>query len=157
ILDYFRGRLLEAPEYGGDPALAEPPGGIDEPTPRRGEAALTAVTKPPGAESDVPNDEEFDADSYRRMDLCAWQTGRAILAARPTFERLLEDPDRQVAAAAAVLLLLWPETRSAGKRALSRIIEGEPDPVEQVRWILELGVYASADDAAVFANWVAPL
>src|SRR5438105_879458 len=33
LLNYFRERWLDAPQYGGDPALAEPPGGVDEPTP----------------------------------------------------------------------------------------------------------------------------
>jgi hypothetical protein len=30
-------------------------------------------------------EEEIDISSYRPMDLCAWQAGRAIQAGRPTF------------------------------------------------------------------------
>ena len=52
------------------------------------------------------DDGEFDINSYRRMDLCAWQAGRAIKAVRSTFERLLSDSDREVAAAAAAVLRL---------------------------------------------------
>src|SRR3954468_16308803 len=40
ILDYFRTRWRDAPAYGGDPALAEPPGGVDEPTPTLTDAEL---------------------------------------------------------------------------------------------------------------------
>lgn len=149
LLDYCRERWLNAPEYGGDPILPEPPGGVDEPTPLRDGSEIAD-------QSPDESEEEFDVDSYRRMDLCAWQTGRAILAGRPVFEDLLADPDRQVAAAAGTLLLIWPETRAVGKRALIRAIEDEPDPVEKGRWILEFGVYGTAEDAANFERWVAP-
>src|SRR5262245_27846651 len=33
ILYYFRDRWLDAPAYGGDPLVTDPPGGIDIPTP----------------------------------------------------------------------------------------------------------------------------
>lgn len=156
ILDYFRQRWLDAPIYGGDPMLAEPPGGVDVPTPLRSDADLTADAPALADTSAEAANEEFDISSYRPMDLCAWQTGRAILAGRPTFERLLNDPDREVAAAASILLLLWPETRRAGKRGLIRVIEHETDPVAQARWILEFAVYGERDDAATYAEWAAP-
>jgi hypothetical protein len=89
------------------------------------------------------------------MDLCAWQTGRAIQAGQTTFERLLIDPDPLVAAAAAMLLLIWPETRDAGKQTLIRLIENESNPVEQGRMILEFGVYAVFEDVSLFQKWVA--
>jgi hypothetical protein len=158
LLNYFRTRWEDAPHYGGDPVLTEPPGGVDEPTPLLS-AAGVAVRQASDASDDEDQeeaDEEFDADAYRRMDLCAWQTGRAILAGRPTFQRLLKDPDRETAAAAAALLLRWPESRGAAKQALVRTIEDEPDAVAQGRRVLDFGVYAAADDAAVFARWVMP-
>jgi hypothetical protein len=151
ILDYFRVRWLDAPLYGGDPILTEPPGGIDEPTPM-----LTGDAPPPSDEAGEESEEEFDIASYRRMDLCAWQTGRAIQAGQPTYERLLEDPNREVAAAAAELLLPWPETRAAAKRVLVRMIESEPDSTRQAQRILEFGVYGSQEDVPTFAEWVAP-
>jgi HEAT repeat protein len=155
ILNYFRSRWLDAPGYGGDPVLAEPPGGTDVPTPLlTGAGSATIPTQADDDQEDSEGEGEFDVGSYRRMDLCAWQTGRDIQAGRPTFEKLLDDPDRQVAAAA--LLLLWPETRAAGKRTLIRTAEEESDPVEQGRHILELGVYGSAEDVATLAGWVAP-
>ena len=156
ILYYFRHRWLDAPQYGGDPMLAEPPGGIDEPTPMRSDAELAVARQAPLAPLHDHYDEEFDIGSYRRMDLCAWQTGRAIQAGRATFERLLDDPDLAVAAAAAELLLLWPETGSAAKRTLIRTIDGEPDPVQQAQRILELGVYGTSEDLAALVEWTAP-
>src|SRR5579883_1667775 len=59
ILDYFRGRWLEAPEYGGDPYVPEPPGGFDEPTPVLTDAEFAAVSQTP---SDDPGDEDPDDD-----------------------------------------------------------------------------------------------
>lgn len=153
MLDYFRGRWLDAPDYGGDPVLDEPPGGLDEPTPMRDDGGLASAADEP----DDRDDEEIDIDSYRSMDLCAWQAGRAIRAGRATFEALLADPDRKVAAAAAELLLLWPETREAGKRTLIRTIDGEPEAVEQARRILEFGVYGDPEDVAAFEEWIAPV
>ena len=155
ILDYFRTRWLDAPDYGGDPALAEPPGGVDEPTPTLTDAELAEAARRPPVEPD-DDDGEFDVDSHRAMELCAWQAGRAIAAGRPVFEGLLEDGDREVAAAAAALLLPWPETRAAGKRALTRTIEDEPDPLRQGRRILQFGVYGADEDASTFERWVAP-
>jgi HEAT repeat protein len=153
ILDSFRQRWLDAPEYGGDPLVEEPPGGTDEPTPMLTEVeAKDLSVDEPGDEAE---DEEIDIESYRRMDLCAWQTGRAILAGRSTYERLLNDPDREVAAAAAALLQLWPETRRIAKRTLIQAIKEEPEPVEQGRRILEFGVYADDGDVATLESWVA--
>ncbi len=156
ILTALRQRWLDAPEYGGDPLVPEPPGGVDEPTPMLGEGELPAPRQAADDSDDGEDAEEFDLDSYRRMDLCAWQTGRAIQAGRPTFERLLEDPDREVAAASASLLLMWPATRAAAKRALVRMVEEEPDPIAQARSILELGVYGSGEDVGRLARWIAP-
>jgi len=158
ILYCFRELRQDAPAYGGDPLVADPPGGTDIPTPMLSHGDLTAAPKPTGGEDAVEQDGdlEFDTDGYRRMDLCAWQTGRAIQAGRPTFERLLGDPDREVAAAAAALLLPWQETRSLAKRALVRTIADEPNPVAQARRILELGVYAAREDVPLLAEWVAP-
>jgi hypothetical protein len=153
ILDSFRQRWLDAPNYGGDPLVEEPLGGIDEPTPCVTDC--DAAEPPPDAPTDEAQDEEIDTASYRRMDLCAWQTGRAIQAGRPTFQRLLSDPDREVAAAAAELLLMWPEARPLAKRALVRTIEEEPDAAEQGRRILELGVYSAPDDLSALERWVA--
>jgi HEAT repeat protein len=156
ILNYFRKRWLDAPQYGGDPVLAEPPGGVDEPTPLLTDAQIAATQQARDEGDEKEDDEEFDIDRYRRMDLCAWQTGRAIQAGRPTFERLLEDPDWEVAAAAAELLLLWPESRGRGKRTLIRTIADEPHAVEQARRILEFGIYANAEDVTALAQWVLP-
>src|SRR5438445_5040105 len=156
ILNYFRERWLDAPQYGGDPVLTQPPGGVDEPTPLLTDAQIAATHQQAFEECDEKEDEEFDIDSYRRMDLCAWQTGRAIQAGRPTFERLLEDRDREVAASAAQLLLLWPQTRGRGKRTLIRTIADEPQALEQARRVLEFGVYADAEDVAALAEWVLP-
>jgi HEAT repeat protein len=161
ILSYFRDRWLSAPLYGGDPVMATPPGGIDEPTPVLTDAEFAAVSgKSLGdadeEKGDEEGDEEFDPDSYRSMDLCAWQTGRAIRAGRPVFEWLLEDAEREVAAAAATLLLLWQETRGRAKQALIRIIEDEGDPVEQARRILEFGVYGETNDLPKVLEWTAP-
>jgi HEAT repeat protein len=163
ILNALRDRWLDAPKYGGDPLVSEPPGGIDEPTPMLTDAEFAAL--PPRAfQTDVredpvaaaEEDPDFDVNTRRRMDLCAWQTARAIQAGQPTFERLLKDPDRQVATAAAFLLLLWPGTRASAKRALVRMIVEENDPARQAGCILEFGVYATADDLPTFAEWVVP-
>lgn len=161
ILYSLRDRWLDAPVYGGDPLVPEPPGGTDIPTPMLAEEELVAVSERAFHESTEENhdeelEEEFDLSSYRRMDLCAWQTGRAIQSGRPTFVRLLEDRDREVAAAAAALLLLWPETRALGKQALIRTIAEEVDPVEQGGRILEFGVYAANEDVDTLAEWIAP-
>src|SRR5215467_6891115 len=40
ILDFCRGRWLDAPDYGGDALVAEPPGGVDHPTPLLDEEAF---------------------------------------------------------------------------------------------------------------------
>src|SRR5262249_57152540 len=87
-------------------------------------------------------------------DLCAWQTARAVEAGRPTCEGLLDDPDRAVAAAAAMLLLMWPQTRALAKRTLIRTIADEPDPAAQARHILEFGVYATTDDEDTLERWL---
>jgi HEAT repeats len=157
LLRYFRDRWLEAPEYGGDPLVPEPPGGTDIPTPMLHDVDEVVTAEPDSGEGEGEGDgEEFDVDSYRRMDVCAWQTARAIQSSGPTFVRLLEDPVREVVAAAAALLLLWPETRTLGKRALARAVADEPNPVEKGASILEFGVYATSEDAATLAEWVAP-
>src|SRR5262249_14454134 len=46
ILYYFRDRWLEAPEYGGDPGVNEPPGGTDIPTPMVTPDQLAPGSKP---------------------------------------------------------------------------------------------------------------
>jgi HEAT repeat protein len=156
ILYYLRDRWLDAPHYGGDPVVTEPPGGIDIPTPLLTDQA-PAVSERASCEGSAPGDpDEFDPSTARRMDLCAWQTGRAIQAGCPKFERLLDDPNQEVAAAAGAILLLWRETRIQAKEALVRAIADEANPVEQARRILELAVYAANEDAAVLAEWVAP-
>lgn len=160
ILHYFRSRWLEAPEYGGDPVLSEPPGGIDLPIPMRTDLDCSELTLEP-VESiekalDETTDEEFDIKSYRPMDLCAWQTGRAIQSGQSAFEALLSDSDLRVAAAAAALLMLWPDDRDDAKQTLIRCIEREFDPIERARCILEFGVYGVANEGTVFSAWVAP-
>jgi HEAT repeat protein len=159
ILQYFRDRWLEAPVYGGDPILPEPPGGIDEPTPLLTEAEFQAVfDRFSRGEFEVGEEDEEEEDvceAYRSMDLCAWQTGRAIQAARPIFEDLLNDPDPEVASAAASLLLLWPETRPAAKRVLREVIRDERDPVRQAERVLDYGVYGTAEDTPEFEEWTA--
>ena len=92
ILNYFRERSLDAPTYGGDPVLAEPPGGVDEPTPMLTDAELAAIAYQPPDEPGDEIDEDYEGEPYRRMDLCAWQTGRAILAGRPTFRTAAARP-----------------------------------------------------------------
>ena len=156
ILRCLRDRWLGAPNYGGDPIIPEPPGGVDIPTPMLTDAEFAASSSPVVAETEEESVEDFDIDSYRRMDLCAWQTGRAIYAGRPTFEKLLSDADRTVAAAAAALLLLWPETRAAGKRALICTVSDEPMPTEQASRILEFGVYGATADEKTFTEWTLP-
>ncbi|MBO0758439.1 MAG: hypothetical protein J2P54_21520, partial [Bradyrhizobiaceae bacterium] len=153
ILYYLRDRWLDAPEYGGDPVVTEPPGGVDIPTPMRSAEALASGPGIFGTSAEG-RDDDFDVDSYRRMDLCAWQTARAIQVGRSTFVRLAEDADRDVAAAAAVLLLQWPETRDIGKRTLVRAVADETDCVEQARRILEFGVYAASEDVGTLARWI---
>jgi HEAT repeat protein len=157
ILTCFRDRWLDAPEYGGDPLIDEPPGGTNIPTPMLTDEELAAarVASASLSPSDADDEEEFDLDNYRRMDLCAWQTGRAIQAGRPVFFRLLDDPDRRVAAAAASLLLIWVDTRAEAKRALTRIINEETDPTEQARHLLAFGIYAERDDVDALAEWAA--
>jgi hypothetical protein len=159
ILRYCRERWRDAPDYGGDPLVLEPPGGVDLPTPFLTDEAFAQSQRAAGAnprddQEDDQEEEEFDIEAYRRMDLCAWQTGRAIAAGRPTFERLLDEPDRAVAAAAAVLLLIWPQTRALAKQALVRTINNEPDPVARAGRILELGVYAASDDIEALTRWL---
>jgi HEAT repeat protein len=158
ILDYFRGRWLNAPEYGGDPLVTEPPGGTDVPIPMFTDEELVAWQKqpPPGEGAEQESDEEFDIGAYRRMDLCAWQTGRAIQAGRPMFERLLDDPDLEVAAGAATILLMWRDTRDRAKQALVRTVAKEVNPIEQARRVLEFGVYAAAEDIGTLSEWIAP-
>jgi hypothetical protein len=153
ILDYLYQRWLEAPDYGGDPLVPEPPGGIDEPTPMR-EDASEYETQLEDSDFEFEDSDDFDTSSYRSMDLCAWQTARAIQAGRPTFERLLEDPDRSIVAAAARMLLLWPETRKRAKISLIRDIESEADNVEQGKRILEFGVFADEDDLPTLEWWL---
>src|SRR5215475_12943234 len=140
ILDYCRDRWLEAPQYGGDALVPEPPGGVDHPTPFLDDQAFAARQASAASARDNKDKEEreqegeeFDIDAYRRMDLCAWQTGRAIQAGQGVFERLVDDPDREVAAAAAMLLLIWPQTRAAAKRALIRTIADEPESSAQTQ------------------------
>lgn len=151
ILNYLCGRFKNGPEYGGDPHLLEPPGGYDEPTP---------LVWTPVPVTELREDDESESDEEhgpsRSMELCAWQVGRRILEAMPTFLHLLDDPDSEVATAAAILVMQQSETRTIGKRTLSRMVELERDPVRQAKWILEFGVFASRDDDAILANWLAP-
>jgi hypothetical protein len=151
ILYYFRDRWLDAPEYGGDPVVTEPPGGVDIPTPMRSAGPFASVLRLFG-KSAKGRDKDFDVASHRRMDLCAWQTARAIQLGQSTFVRLADDADREVAAAAAALLLQWPETRDVGKRALVRLVADETDSIEQARRILEFGVYSATGDVATLAR-----
>lgn len=154
ILNYLRQRWLEAPQYGGDAALEYPPGGVDEPTPMRDEAAVAMAGEAPSDDVVQPNDEE--APSYRRMELCAWQVARAIQGARRTFEELCDDRNLEVAAASAETLLLWRETRRAGTKTLVRAIESETDSIQQAQRILELGVYGTPELAATLEEWTSP-
>jgi hypothetical protein len=167
ILDYCRDRWVDAPRYGGDALVPDPPGGVDHPTPflddqafatqqSSGASARDHQGKEKSQQEDQEEGEEFDVEAYRRTDLCAWQTGRAIKAGQAVFERLLDDPDRAVAAAAAMLLLIWPQTRGAAKRALIRTIADEPDPSAQTQRILEFGVYAANGDDDTLLRWLAP-
>src|SRR5262249_11128278 len=137
----------------------EPPGGVDHPTPILDEEAF-AARRAAGAtareDQSKQDDEEVNIDNYRPTDLCAWQTGRAIQAGQLVFQRLLDDPDREVAAAAAMLLLMWPQTRAAAKRALIRTIAEEPDASAQRERILEFGVYAADGDRDTLLRWLAP-
>lgn len=95
---------------------------MEIPTPLLTDEAFAALSKEmaetdEGTEDDEEGngeDEDWDCDKCRRMDLCACQTGRAIQAARPVFERLMQDLDPEVAAAAGLSLLLWP-TLAAGR------------------------------------------
>ncbi len=137
-----------APIHNADPMLDDPPGGLDEPTPWLADQEISGEA--------VDETDEFDLSRYRRMDLCAWQVGRAIRAGRPVYERLMDDPDRAVATDAAELLCLWPETSDKGKEFLLRMIEHETDPVEQSRRILRLGSQGEADDAEIYAQWIDP-
>ena len=150
MMTFFRRRLEDAPDYGGDPDLPDPPGGYDEPTPFvSGPAVFDESVGPDESEAD----EAFGPS--RPMELCAWQVGRLILAATPTFERLLDDPDAGVAAAAAILLLRRAEARPAGKRALARLVQVEHDPVVRASHILEYGVFADTGDESTLSAWVA--
>jgi hypothetical protein len=157
ILDYLRRRWLEAPDYGGDPYVPEPPGGVDVPTPVLTDAEFAAVSQETSGEAvdKHAEDDTWDPETMRRMDLCAWQFARAVQAGRPVYEWLLEDSDRKVSAEAAMILLLWPQTRAAGKQTLIRTIEDEADTIEQAGRILEFGVYAAAEDVPQLLEWAA--
>jgi hypothetical protein len=162
ILDYLRRRWLEAPDYGGDPYVPDPPGGVGVPTPVLTDVEFATVSQAPSGEA-VDKDAEkggeddtWDPESMRPMDLCAWQFARAVQAGRPVYAWLLEDSDRKVSAEAAMILLLWHETRAAGKRTMIRTIEDEADPIEQAGRILEFGVYAAAEDVPQLVEWAAP-
>src|SRR4029450_5328661 len=66
ILDYFRDRWREAPFYGGDPLVAEPPGGVDIPIPLLTDEEFAEAF---GGASDDEDDEdgeasEVDLDAY---------------------------------------------------------------------------------------------
>src|SRR5262249_52342068 len=90
VLRYFRDRWREAPDYGGDALVTEPPGGVDLPIPLLTDEAFAqaerAASASPSDREEVDDDQDeeaFDIENYRRTDLCAWQTGRAIAAGRP--------------------------------------------------------------------------
>jgi hypothetical protein len=153
VLEYLCKRWLEAPLYGGDPLVTGPPGGTDIPTPLLADGAPPVPSGHGGAQQ--AGQQEFDIGSHRRMDLCAWQTGRAIRARSPALERLLDDPDGEVRAAAAVLLQ-WRDTRSSARQALVQTASAEPHPQQQARRILELGVYATVQDRPLLSAWAAP-
>jgi hypothetical protein len=147
ILDRLRQRWLDAPEYGGDPLVPDPPGGIDEPTPMRTDLGAKDEDIEEPDDEGPDGQEDFDISAYRRMDLCAWQTGRAIQAGQQTYIAILEDPERAVATSSAKLLLLWPETRQLAKQRLIQAFDDESDPVQQGDWILEFGAYAGEGPA----------
>jgi hypothetical protein len=155
ILYYLRKLWLRAQEHGGDSLVAEPPGGTDIPTPMVGDEQLAVAPEQTiSATAEQDGEDEPDLDSYRRLDLCAWQIGRAIQAGQPTFERLLDDSDLEVAADAAAILLLWPATRRPAKQTLIRAVAREPNPLQQARRILEFGVYAAAEDVNTLGQWI---
>lgn len=95
FLSYLYDRYLDAANYGGDPLLDDPPGGDDIPTP------MIIDGSAQGAAEDL---EEPDSENARRMDLCAWQTGRAIRAGLPVYESLLNHSNKEIAGNAADLL-----------------------------------------------------
>jgi hypothetical protein len=168
ILNALRDLWLQAPSHGGDPLVQETPKGIYEPTPMLSDAEFGAIasranrpdertdsfTSAEDAISETESARDFDVKLARRMGLFAWQTARAVQTGQATFERLLIDPDRQVAAAAAALLMLWPHTRAIAKQALVRMIGEERDSIRQAGYVLEFGVCAVPDDVPKFAEWV---
>jgi hypothetical protein len=133
ILAALADRLDDAPDYGGDPGLPEPPGGTD---------VLTPSLPPGGAPT---TGRVFEVSAYRRMDLCAWQTARAILAGTPTLLTLLDDADVGVSGAAASLLLRHRSTRPQAKAALHRRLADGAD-ASAAALLLRLGRYADPSD-----------
>jgi hypothetical protein len=141
----------------GFPTAPDPPGGVDVPTPLLGDAEFTA-TKARGIQDPPDGHKEPDEDAFgssRPMELCAWQTGRAVRAGQQTYVRLLDDPDPNVVRATASLLGVWAETREAARRALARAVEQVTEPEDQVRFILEFGKYSSDDIVPHLSRWLA--
>lgn len=146
FLAYLVDRYLDAANYGGDPLLDDPPGGEDVPTPM--------LTDAP-AQDAAEDLEEPDWENIRRMDLCAWQTGRAIRAGLPVYESLLNHSNKEIAGNAANLMLLWHESREAAQVALRAAIDAEKDPGTKAELLLKYGVYGSTRDLAAFRYWTA--
>ena len=160
-----RARILDALEHlwngtserEGYPMSPEPPGGVDIPTPLLSDEEFAAaqargIQEPPD-EHVEPDQDAFR--SSRRMELCAWQTGRAVWAGQNIYLHLLEDADPEVVRAAASLLGVWAETRETARQALSRAVEDNSDPKDQVRLILEFGKYGSDDAFPQLTRWLA--
>lgn len=146
FLSYLYDRYLDAANYGGDPLLDDPPGGEDVPTP------MIIDGSAQGAAEDL---EESDLETSRRMDLCAWQTGRAIRAGLPVYESLLNHSNKEIAGNAANLMLLWHESREAAQVALRAAIDAEKDAGAKAELLLKYGVYGSTRDAEAYRYWTA--
>jgi len=141
----------------GYPMSPEPPGGVDIPTPLLSDVEF-AATKAQGIQEPPAKHVEPVEDAFlssRPMELCAWQTGRAVWAGQETYLRLLDDADPEVVRAAASLLGVWPETRKTARAAMSRGVENNMGPADQVRLILEFGKYSSDDIFPQLTRWLA--
>ncbi|VTR96646.1 hypothetical protein [Tuwongella immobilis] len=102
-------------------------------------------------------DADEDAHEHRPMNLCAWQTARGIEAGKPVYLQLLSDADRQVAQAAAWLLLHWRDTRIAAKSALVSWADDDAlAPIDRATAILQFASFRAEGDAASFQRWLQP-
>lgn len=160
-----RARILNALEHlwngtsdrEGYPLSPEPPGGTDIPTPLLSHAEF-AATQARGIQAPPDEHVEPDKDAFqssRRADLCAWQTGREVLAGQKTYRRLLDDADPEVVRAAASLLGVWAETQETARRAMSRAVEDDTSPQDQIRLILEFAKHSSDDVFPELTRWLA--